>query len=141
MSNNKLSKYVGGSDDSGNSLVPFSSRSFFELDNWVDSLFNDFWREPAFLRQRNWRFSEAVEDENSVTISVELPGFKKSEVNVSAKDNGILVSAKNSKSSYTRSFFDNRVDYSKSDVKLEDGVLTIKTPKREEAKAKQIEIK
>jgi len=125
-------------DDSG--LVPFFFSLWLELDGLFNELFDSFWRTPEFLQERNWRYSDVTEDETSVSVAVDLPGFKKEQVKVTAQNGGVVVTAKSDKSSYTRSFYDSRVDYSKSEVKLEDGVLTIKTPKREEAKAKELTI-
>ena len=147
MSNNKLSKYDGGNTSvagyspSNQIFAPFSSRSFFELDNWVDTLFNEFWREPSFINQRNWKPTDVKEDENNIYIEVELPRHKKENIKLESVNNGLKVTAKTNNSNYTRTFHDSRADFSKTDAKLEDGVLTIKVEKRPEIKAKEIEIK
>jgi len=140
--NNKLQKYGDSDFGIGNSLVaPFSSRSFFELDNWVDSLFNDLWRQPSFLFERNWRPTDIEEGKDNYTINVELPGFSKSEVNVSVQNSTLKVSAKNKKSSYVRSFSIGNWQVDKANVELKNGILTVTVPKSEQQKEKSLEIK
>lgn len=145
MLKNKLAKYTGSNDvtsyQPNSILAPFGSRSIFELDNWVDSLFNEFWREPSFLRERNWRYSEFSEDENNYTVTVELPGFSKEQVKITTKGNALNISAKNDKSNYSRTYSGYDWDLSRVESKLENGVLSVKVAKTEQAKEKVIEIK
>lgn len=134
-------------NDKNAKLAPFSSNlgvnTFgHEFDHLVNRMFDSFWCSPEFLKERNWRPTDISEENDSVSIEIELPGFKKNEVNVQVEQGQIKVSAKNKKSHYVRTFtYGNLIDIDKMDAKLEDGVLLIKIPKSERAKAKVIEVK
>ena len=112
-----------------------------QMDDFVNAMFDNFWREPAFLNTRNWRPSDIHEDKDNVFIEVELPRFKREEVKVEVKNRALTVTAKNSRSSFTRTFGLSGVDYDKIDGKLENGLLTVTLPKTQEAKAKEIVLK
>lgn len=126
-------------------LVPYSSRWGVgslgnEFDNLFDSLFDRFWQEPSFLMSRNWRASQVTEDKDNYYVDIELPGFKKSEINISAINNTLKISAKNNKSVYSRAFSLSGWDTSKIKTKLENGVLTAIVAKTPEAKERIIDI-
>ena len=97
------------------------------------------------------------EDEDGLTVSAELPGFKKEQVDISI-DNGVLTiaaqrdSTKQEESSthlHERRFTRVRrqftlptsVDTTDVDAGLADGVLTLRLKKREEVKPRKIEVK
>lgn len=112
-----------------------------EMDGFMNAMFDKFWHEPAFLNTRNWRPSDITEDKDNVYIEVELPRFKREEVKVEVKNRALTVTAKNNRSSFTRTFGLSGVDYDKIDGKLENGLLTVTLPKTQEAKAKEIVLK
>ena len=133
-------------DNKNESLVPYSSKWGVEtfdngLDNLVDRLFDSFWNSPSFSFERNWRPTDINEDKDNYYVEVELPGFKKSEINASVTNNILKVSAKNNKSSYLRNFSISGWDLTKIKSRLENGVLYVIVPKTENAKEKEIEIK
>jgi len=99
------------------------------------------------------------EDDETVHVEAELPGFKREEINVTL-ENGVLtieaerkVDADQPKPGQShlnerrftrvaRSFtLPNTVDESNVDAKLEDGVLNLTLQKREEVKPRRIEVK
>jgi HSP20 family protein len=99
------------------------------------------------------------EDDESVYVDAELPGFKRDEINVTM-ENGVLTIEAERKIENTgsqtgqhhlnerrftkvsRSFsLPNTVDESNVDAKLEDGVLHLSLQKREEVKPRRIEVK
>lgn len=97
------------------------------------------------------------EDEDGLTISAELPGFKKEQVDLSI-DNGVLtISAERQAEEpkegtnhlrerrYTRVrrqfSLPSTVDTSNVDASLADGVLTLRLTKRDEVKPRKIEVK
>jgi len=106
----------------------------------VDELFDSFWDSPAFQFERNWRPTDISEDENNYYINIELPGFKKSDINISVVNNTIKVLAKNNKSVYSRAFSISGWNTNKVKTKLENGVLTATIEKLPEAKEKVIHI-
>ena len=97
------------------------------------------------------------EDEDGLTVSAELPGFTKDQVELSI-DNGILtLSAQreaNTPESGTTHLRERRftrvrrqftlpttIDPANVDATLADGVLTLKLQKKEEVKPRKIEVK
>ena len=97
------------------------------------------------------------EDEDGLTVSAELPGFTKDQVDISI-DNGVLTIAAQRDSSkkddgvthlYERRFTRVRrqftlpttVDMTGVDAKLAEGVLTLRLKKKEEVKPPKIEVK
>eukprot|EP00752_Nemacystus_decipiens_P013518 g11976.t1 len=97
------------------------------------------------------------EDEEGLSVWAELPGFAKSDVEISI-DNGVLTIAANRASSKkedgTTHLFERRytrvrrqftlpttVDSTNVDATLSDGVLTLRLNKKEEVKPRKIEVK
>lgn len=133
----ELAKYRGNED----SVLPYHNSLFSEFDSIIQGALNEFWKSPSWAFSRNWKPTEVEESDNDYTISVEIPGFKKSEISVRAENDSLRIEAKNAKSSYSRLFSGYHWDLSKSDVTLENGILSVKVPKKEWAKAKSLEIK
>lgn len=126
---------------------------------------NDWWpdffgtaRSPRALTN-TWRPAVDIEEgRNSVKITAELPGLQKKDIKISVDEDGVLTLSgerrfeKEEKGkdyhrvergygSFTRSFtLPSNVNADKIDAKMEEGLLTITLPKKEEAKAKEIEI-
>jgi HSP20 family protein len=102
---------------------------------------------------------DVAETEGEVIIKVDLPGFNKDEVAVKLTEDTVDISAqhKEKKIEQTEKMYRSerkmgsfrrfltlpaKVDFSKTDAKFENGVLTIKVPKKEKKKVgKKIEIK
>ena len=97
------------------------------------------------------------EDEDGLTVSAELPGFTKEQVELSI-DNGVLTIGAQRESTkhqggtthlHERRFTRVRrqftlpttVDTADVDAKLSDGLLTLRLKKREEVKPRKIEVK
>lgn len=101
---------------------------------------------------------DAYEDKDKYVVSIELPGLKKEDINVTVHD-GVLTVAGERKSErnakegtlhrteryygrFTRSVtLPTAVQADKVSAAYKDGVLTVEVPKAEEAKPKQIEVK
>jgi HSP20 family protein len=133
-----------------------------------DNFFNDL---PVIFNNKNWtNFANFPEEfkkilnskcdfdefEDKYVIEAELPGVKKNEVDISFKNDVITISwsskkenkkgklkskSERSEGSFIRSFNVLGADNSKIDAKLENGILTIVLPKKENYKPKKIEIK
>lgn len=111
------------------------------LDVLCSDIFNMVWEDPMFALTRNWKPTEIVEDKDSMTYEIELPRFTKEQVKVEAVNGTISVSARNEKTVYSKTFTTRDLELDKAEVKLENGVLSIKCPKKAEAKARVLQIK
>jgi len=100
---------------------------------------------------------DVFEDKDNVFVKIELPGMKKEEIDISLHDGMLTVTGERkqeTKSGEGETFRSERffgrfhrtvslptqVDAEKVKASYRDGILTIKLPKSEEAKPKQIEI-
>ncbi|GAB4195812.1 MAG: Hsp20/alpha crystallin family protein [Phycisphaeraceae bacterium] len=96
------------------------------------------------------------EDEDSIIVEAELPGFKKEDINVTLEQGVLSISAERKTEEtkgethlnercyrrIARSFkLPVPVDENKVEAKLSDGILTLKLAKREEVKPRKIEVK
>ncbi len=122
-----------------------------------DRLFRDMWGNLPEEREMTAAYPVDIrEEDDSIMVEAELPGFKREEIDVNL-DQGILSISAERKSEeekgkehlnerrftrVERSFtLPAAVDESNVDAKLEDGVLRLRMPKGEEAKPKRIEVK
>ena len=132
--------------------------------SFFDGWFDDFM--PMFSRKEMKEFNSIMktdvkETEKNYILDVDLPGFKKEDVNLNLENGYLTISAKRehkvdnenrkenfvrrerSFGQFSRSFYVGDVEQDKIEAHLENGILTIKLPKEEEKKAKsnRIEIK
>lgn len=100
------------------------------------SVFDDLY--GSYTRQLS-----LAEEDDYYTLTLELPGFKKEEVDVTLDNQFLVIKAKNAKSevSKTLDLALWEIDFSKIDARLENGLLTITLSKTERAKPSKIEIK
>ena len=139
----KLIKYDNAYADPFSTLDKWFSDSFFRPDRF--SIFND-------LAEQKTSRSVAIniyEDEENYYLTAEVPGFSKKEVNVELENSVLTISGerktKKGKSEYSESFsrsvtVGDKVNGDKVKAKLEDGVLTVTLPRREESKPKSINV-
>lgn len=126
-----------------------------------DNLFKDFFDVPTFKNfggmsntSNNIMHTDVKENENSYDIDMDLPGFKKENVQAELKDGYLIISAfantsndvKDEDGKYihrerysgscSRSFYVGE-EITQEDIKakFEDGVLKLNVPKRETKKA------
>lgn len=123
---------------------------------WGSLINNGFTETPSFA---NWSPTVDIkETKNAYQIKVELPGVDKKDVSVNI-ENGVLTIRGEKKTqkeededkvhrvecsygSFYRSFaLPGEVNIDKSNAHFKDGVLTLKLPKSDEQKKKQLEIK
>jgi HSP20 family protein len=136
---------------------PSVDTPFRRLRNEIDRLFDrrsDFGAEEFF----DWAPAvDVMEDKDKVTVKAELPGFKREDINVSLHENNLVITGERrcEDEQKGREFYrceryygkfhreislPSLVDAEKIDAKYRDGVLTVKLPKTEKAKGKQIEV-
>jgi len=101
--------------------------------------------------------ADIYEDEDELTVILEMPGVDKSNVEVSVEDGVLRVGGRLDFSkyqrllplyteynigNYSRSFtLSNQIDQDKIAAEMRDGVLSLKLPKLEQAKPRTIQIK
>src|SRR3954470_6914363 len=132
---------------------------FDSLQSTLNRVFQDFNRGSDELTTSG-SFVPAVdiyEDQNGITLKMEVPGVSEQDINISLENNTLTVSGerkfeKNEKEenfhrierrygAFTRSFtLPNTVDAEEVNAGYENGILSIQLAKKAEAKPKQIKI-
>jgi HSP20 family protein len=122
----------------------------------MDRLFHRLWQEPEVGLTSVGSFAVDVSENNdTLTVEAELPGFSKDQISVSVEQGVLTIEAKREEKAdegqphlRERTYHVSRrfslptaYDTSSVDAKLENGVLTLTLPKREEVKPRRIEVK
>ena len=128
-----------------------------ELDRWMDEALGSvqFGRGENL---RNWYpLTDVSETPEHLTLRLEVPGLSREDLKISVENNMLTVRGEKSQEtssedetfyrtersygSFERSFsLPSHVDRDDVSASLQDGVLTIRLPRREEAKAREISI-
>ena len=145
------------------SLIPYRKKErgdLASLHREMDDLFNSFfgsWPTTA-LESRVWPAMDVSEDENEVIVTAEVPGCKAEDVDIAVHGNTLSITGekkqqqeKKEKGYYhiERSYGSFRreltlpadVETDKVEAVCKDGVLSIKLPKVEKAKAIKVKVK
>jgi HSP20 family protein len=127
-----------------------------EINRLFDVPFGDWNRDTEFF---GWAPAvDVYEDRDSLVVQVELPGMKKEDIDLSFHEGSLIISGErklesesgDGESSRSERFFGRfqraielpkRVDAGGATATYRDGILTVKLPKAEEAKPKQITVK
>lgn len=128
-----------------------------EYDMLPSKLFNDFFDNMNLVETNNLK-CDIYEKDDVYHIEMDIPGFKKEEINVDFHKGNLTVTAekKNEEKEeeknyirrertygkYVRSFYVGEIDEDKIEAKFQDGILEIILPKKEASESKKlIEIK
>lgn len=126
-----------------NTLVKYNNyQSLF--DDWTHRIFNDVFSDPFFASTRNWALEDIKDNDKEYVLEVELPRFKREEIEVTTSENTLSIKAKNDKGRvYNRLFTVNNAIADKATVTLKNGVLSVSIPKveLEKPKVNRLEIK
>jgi HSP20 family protein len=134
-------------------------RRFDELQDEINNLF-DFGPDdrPSGLFERDFLPSiDISEDENEIGVRCDLPGVDKKDIDISFSGNSLIIKGEKKggeekkdsryyrKESWSGSFQRNitlpdGVDADKARAELKNGVLSVRLPKKEEVKPKQISV-
>lgn len=129
----------------------------------IRSIFDDFfapslWESPISLNTPTLS-ADLWEEKDDVFVKMALPGIRKEDIKINIMADTVTISGHSKKeekseddakkyyfrsmeSSYEQSFnLPTKIDPDKAEAEFKDGVLTIKMPKANEVKPKQIEIK
>ncbi len=136
---------------------PVEVATFSRFNRVMDDVFAGF---PALASGEGNLFpaADVSENEDAVTVSLELPGVRSEDVQLSLENTTLSIKAekKQEKSETTdevhrveRSFgtverrftLSNVIDTDQIEASMTDGVLTVVLPKSERAKSRQIEVK
>ncbi|MEN3037978.1 MAG: Hsp20/alpha crystallin family protein [Candidatus Kryptonium sp.] len=134
----------------------------FDLQREINKMFSRFFREfeeEEEIRVTRWSPRVDIsETDDEYIVRAEIPGVNKDDIKITIKENMLTISGEKKQEketknenfhriervygSFSRSFtLPGAVKVDKVEAKFKDGVLTIKLPKVEEAKTKEIEIK
>lgn len=140
--------------------LPNSWNSLRSLQKEINDLFdNDFFPASDGLFDRSYSPAiDVVEGNDSYVVSCELPGLTESDIDVQVADNVLTIkgekksdSEENSERWYKKETWcgsfqrtlpmPSGIDGEKISGELENGILRLTLPKKEEAKPKQISVK
>ena len=118
-----------------------------EMDSVIDSLFRGY-SKNLDIRELNYDIDS---DSDKYIIQMEVPGIKKSEIDIEARDQVIKISAKkdideDSLSSFSSRAFEKEFDLPDDVIEknisanLKNGILEIRIPRKAEVKTKAIKI-
>ena len=128
-----------------------------EIDRLFESPLNELTRTANLLS--GWTPAlDVFEDKDNFVVKAELPGMKKEDIDVRVENNILTIRGKKERKdevkedgyfrtervygAFSRSFsLPTTVEVSKIAAEYRDGVLTLRLPKAEEAKPRQIEVK
>ncbi|MDP3442186.1 MAG: Hsp20 family protein [Ignavibacteria bacterium] len=121
----------------------------------LDDFFNDEFFLPSFNSNSHL---DVYQEDNKYVVEVDLPGYKKEEINMSFNNDLLTIKAEHkeekkedtkkyiyrsrSQSMFTRQIRFNNIDHSTIDAKFEEGVLKVILPIRGESEVvKRIEVR
>jgi HSP20 family protein len=125
----------------------------------MDDLFSTFFGGmPAWAERQVWPSLDVIENDNDITIKAEVPGCKAEDIDISVQGNTLTISgekkqekeekekgyyyAERSYGSFRRDLsLPSEVEPNRIDASYKEGVLTIKMPKSEKAKAVKVRVK
>lgn len=133
--------------------------SFGQVGREMERLFNDFWPEVdvSVMRSRAFPPLNVWEDGEVFFVEAELPGMKMENIDVEVLGNEVTLKGRREKPAQDNVTYHRHerghgeftrlltlpadIEVNKVEASLRDGVLTIKLPKAEAAKARKIQVK
>jgi HSP20 family protein len=141
-------------------IVKYAPKTYMDRVFDTDHFFNDFWPWASIEDRRS--YGEAlkvniVENEDNYTLTAEVPGMKEKDIDLEIKDGRMTLKGQVEESqekeqdhyrmkefsrrSFERSFtIGDGIDQDNVSAKLDNGVLTVVLPKKEEAKPKTVKV-
>ncbi|MCZ6901502.1 MAG: Hsp20/alpha crystallin family protein [Rickettsia endosymbiont of Ixodes persulcatus] len=130
--------------------------------SYIDDVFNNFFNEIAsFSSSYNNRMlspsTDIIENDSEYNLEMELPGVTQDNIDLKIDSNILTIEGKKEQSSekkdhnyhmqerYYGSFYrsislPSNIDEEHIEAKFNDGILSIKIPKKEQSKAKKIKV-
>ncbi len=120
----------------------FLKRNHLRKEAIFDDFFNDLFHVGFQYNSYDHR-SNIDETDSTITLTIDVPGFKKSDIRIDYKDDTLYVHASsenNNRAEVKRSYYIKDIDLKKSNADLNNGVLTITLEKVAHAKAQSLKI-
>jgi HSP20 family protein len=131
------------------------------LHDEMDDLFRNFlepWEMPGMATSRRWPALDIAETENEFIVKAEVPGLKAEDINISVHGNMLTISGEKTqeKEEKEKGYYHmertygtfrrdlnlaSDVDPAKIEATCKDGVLSLRLPKSEKAKAIKVKVK
>lgn len=113
---------------------------FTTLERDVDRIFRSLWADPTVPAGVGF---DVVQDGDGVTVHADVPGVEPSAINIAVDGHTLTISGERSgRGEFSRTFrLSDDLDTQAINAECRNGVLTLRVPKRPEAKPRQIEVK
>jgi HSP20 family protein len=141
-------------------IVKYAPKTYMDRVFDTDSFFNDFWPWASVEDRRSYGEDlkvNIVEDTDSYTLTAAVPGMKEKDIDLEIKDGRMTLKGQVEESqekeqehyrmkefsrrSFERAFtIGEGIDQDKVSANLENGLLTVILPKKEEAKPKTVKV-
>ena len=140
-------------------LITYEPKTYLNrFFNDIDPFFGRNWPWPPALESPRSAIKVNIEDQDDhFTLTAQVPGMKEADIDLQIHDGRLTLKSKTHEeketdeenfhlrefhqSSFERSFtLGDNVDPDKVTAKMENGVLTVVLPKREEAKPKTVKV-
>ena len=117
-------------------LTPFTKRK----ENTIDRFFNDLCY-SGFNHRFNSLNSNINETDDTITLTIDLPGFEKSDIKIDYIDDQLYIEAKSDqRNEINQQYTIRNIDIKKSNAELKNGVLTLQLEKASAAKKQLLKI-
>ena len=108
-----------------------------------DDIFNEIFENDRYYPEQTKH--NITNNDDSIELKLDIPGFKKSEIEIGYENNQLTITAsKNSesdnRSNLSKAFKIPNINIKKSNAHLEDGVLTLTLEKSSTSKRQQLTI-
>ena len=101
---------------------------------FVDEVLDNFWGSYHTTL-------DLVHDDNNYIFEVELPGFNKGDIDITIKQNNLILKASNDKRKREKAIaLPQDIDGEKISANLKNGVLTITIPKKVKGDCKKVKV-
>ncbi len=131
-----------------------------DLTKSMNDLFEGFFKrwDWPFLGQRAWPVVDVYDEDDAVVVRAEVPGCKSEDIDVSVRGDVLTISGQKKHSnevqergyyhmesaygSFRRDIYlPTEIETDKVEATCKDGVLTVKLPKAQEARAVKVKVK
>lgn len=141
-------------------LVKRRSNELADLTKSVNDLFEGFFRkwDWPFLTQRAWPVVDVLDEDDAVVVRAEIPGCKPEDIDISIRGDVLTVSGEKKRTNEVKEkgyyhvesgygsfrrdiYLPTEVEAEKVDASCKEGILTIRLPKAQQARAVKVKVK